>query len=165
MSTTDTIRKQILLKAPRERVWRAVGDATEFGKWFGVRFEGPFVAGERLSGRIVPTVADPEVAEMQKPHEGMKFDITVERIEPPRKLSFRWHPFAIDKNVDYSKEPTTLVEFVLDEAEGGTLLTITESGFDGIPLERRAQAFKANEGGWEHQAKLVAKYLQMTDRR
>src|SRR5262249_24946205 len=149
--SADQIRKQIFLKATRERVWRAIGDATEFGKWFGVRFDGPFVQGGRLTGKIVPTIADPEVARLQKPHEGKKFEITIDRIEALHRFSFRWHPFAIDPNIDYSKEPATLVEFVLEDLPGGTLLSITESGFDKLPIERRAQAFKANEGGWEHQ--------------
>ena len=158
---TDQIRKQIFLKASRERVWRAIGDAAEFGKWFGIRFDAPFVQGGRLTGRIVPTIADPEVARLQKPHEGKKCDITIERIQPLHVLSFRWHPYDIDPNVDHSTEPTTLVEFVLEDKPGGTLLTITESGFESIPIERRAQAFKANAGGWEHQTKLIQKYLQM----
>jgi uncharacterized protein YndB with AHSA1/START domain len=102
---------------------------------------------------------DPEVAKLQEPHAGKAFDFTIDRIEPERLFSFRWHPFAVEPGVDYSKEPATLVAFELAEVEGGTLLTITESGFDRIPLERRAKAFAANEGGWEHQTKLLEKYL------
>src|SRR5690242_6528040 len=112
---TDRIEKQILLRAPLERVWRAVSDAREFGTWFGVAFEGPFTPGAHMTGKIVPTKADPEVAKSQKPYEGMPFDITVDRIEPKRLLSFRWHPFAVEKDVDYSAEPTTLVVFELKE--------------------------------------------------
>ncbi len=112
-----------------------------------------------MVGRIVPTQVDEEVAKLQKPYEGRAFEITVDRVEPERLFSFRWHPFAVDPAVDYSSEPTTLVVFELQEVEDGTLLTITESGFDGIPLARRAQAFTANEGGWTHQAKLIEKYL------
>jgi uncharacterized protein YndB with AHSA1/START domain len=155
----DRIEKKILLRAPVSRVWRAISDAREFGTWFGVEFGGPFVAGAPLRGRITPTKVDPEVAKLQEPHAGATFDVTIERIEPQRVFSFRWHPFAIDPSVDYAKEPATLVTFELAEAEGGTLLTITESGFDRIPLERRAKAFGANEGGWEHQSRLIAKYL------
>jgi uncharacterized protein YndB with AHSA1/START domain len=124
-----------------------------------VAFDGPFVTGARIVGRIVPTQVDEEVAKLQKPYEGRAFEVTVDRVEPERLFSFRWHPFAVDPAVDYSSEPTTLVVFDLQEVEGGTLLTITESGFDGIPLARRAQAFTANEGGWTHQAKLIEKYL------
>ncbi|HYO54712.1 SRPBCC family protein [Archangium sp.] len=156
---TDRIEKKITLRAPVSRVWRAVSDAREFGAWFGVKFDGPFVAGARMTGRITPTQADPEVAKLQEPHAGKAFDFTVDRMEPERLFSFRWHPFAVEPGVDYSKEPATLVVFELAEVEGGTLLTITESGFDRIPLERRAKAFAANEGGWEHQTKLIAKYL------
>jgi uncharacterized protein YndB with AHSA1/START domain len=157
--TTDRIEKKVLLEAPLARVWRAVSDATEFGRWFGVAFDGPFIGGERLTGRIVPTTVDAEVAKMQKPHEGKAFEWVVERIEPMRRISFRWHPFAVEPGVDYSQEPMTLIVFAMEEVAGGTQLTITESGFDRIPLERRARAFAANDGGWEKQTMLVAKYL------
>lgn len=156
---TDRIQKRILLRAPRERVWRAISDSKEFGSWFGVDFDGAFAPGARVTGKIVPTKVDPEVAKMQEPYAGMAFDFTVERIEPLRLFSFRWHPFAIEPGVDYSKEPTTLIVFELEDAPGGTMLTITESGFDRIPLARRAKAFAANEEGWELQARLIEKYL------
>jgi uncharacterized protein YndB with AHSA1/START domain len=158
-SNTDRIQKQVLLKAAHARVWRAVSDAKEFGVWFGVEFDGPFVAGAHMKGRIVPTKVDAEAAKTQEPYAGFAFEITVERIDPMRSLSFRWHPFAIDPAVDYSSEPTTLVTFELEEVAGGTQLTITESGFDRIPLERRAKAFAANDGGWAAQTRLIAKYL------
>lgn len=161
-SSTDHIEKQVLLHAPLERVWRAISDAQEFGSWFGVRFDGPFVAGGHVTGQIVPTTVDPEVAKRQKPYEGRRFDITIDRIEPMRLFSFRWHPFSIDPEIDYSREPTTLVVFQLEETPDGTLLTITESGFDGIPLERRAKAFEMNEQGWEAQLALIGKYLART---
>lgn len=122
-------------------------------------FDGAFALGARVTGKIVPTKVDPEVAKMQEPYAGMAFDFTVERIEPLRLFSFRRHPFAIEPGVDYSKEPTTLIVFELEDAPGGTMLTITESGFDGIPLARRAKAFAANEEGWERQARLIEKYL------
>jgi uncharacterized protein YndB with AHSA1/START domain len=157
--STDRIEKKILLRAPRERVWRAISDANEFGSWFGVRFDGPFAEGTRLTGKITPTTVDAEVAKMQEPHAGKAFEWTIERIEPMSRLSFRWHPYGIEEGVDYSKEPTTLIVFELADAPEGILLTITESGFDQIPLERRTKAFKANEGGWEHQTRLIEKYL------
>jgi uncharacterized protein YndB with AHSA1/START domain len=158
-ATMDRIEKKVLLKAKRARVWRALADSREFGTWFGVRFDGPFTPGTALTGVIVPTAADAEVAKAQQPYEGMRFEITVDRIEPERLFSFRWHPFAIDPNVDYSKEPTTLIVFTVDETKDGVLLTVTESGFDQIPLERRAKAFTANEGGWTLQMTLIEKYL------
>jgi uncharacterized protein YndB with AHSA1/START domain len=158
-SSTDRIRKRTLLRAPLERVWRAISDADEFGSWFGVRFDGPFVAGARLTGEIVPTTVDPEVAESQKPYEGRRFEVFVDRVEPMRLLSFRWHPYAVDPEIDYSEEPTTLVVFELERASEGTELTITESGFDRIPLARRAEAFEMNDGGWEAQLILIEKYL------
>jgi uncharacterized protein YndB with AHSA1/START domain len=156
---TDRIEKQVLLRAPRDRVWRAISDAQEFGSWFGVDFDGPFVAGTRLTGRIVPTKVDAEVAKAQEPHRGTAFDCWIDRVEPMRLLSFRWHPYAVEPGADYASEPTTLVAFELEEVAGGTRLTITESGFDQIPLARRAQAFAANESGWTAQLTLIEKYL------
>jgi uncharacterized protein YndB with AHSA1/START domain len=161
--TTDQIRKEIVLKASRERVWQAVSDSACFGSWFGVEFDGPFVAGSTVTGRIVPTKVDPSVAALQEPHRGKRFQIWIEQIELTTRFSFRWHPFAIDPNHDYSSEPMTLVTFDLSDVAGGTLLTITELGFDRIPIERRAQAFKANDGGWAHQADLIRKYLAQHD--
>jgi uncharacterized protein YndB with AHSA1/START domain len=158
-SPTDRIEKTILLRAPPERVWRAISDPKEFGTWFGVEFDGPFVAGARVTGRIVPTRVDAQVAKAQEPHAGAKFECTIDRVEPMRLFSFRWHPYGVEQGVDYSKEPTTLVTFALEEAAGGTKLTITETGFDQIPLERRAKAFSANAEGWAMQAKLIEKYL------
>jgi uncharacterized protein YndB with AHSA1/START domain len=158
-SATDRIVKTVLLRAPRDRVWRAISDAKEFGTWFGVNFDGPFVAGARMKGRITPTKVDAEVAKSQEPYAGAVFECTIDRVEPMGLFSFRWHPFAVDPAVDYSHEATTLVEFRLEEVAEGTRLTITESGFDGVPLERRAKAFAANEQGWAAQMRLVEKYL------
>ncbi len=155
----DRIEKTIVLRASSSRVWRAISDAREFGAWFGVEIDGAFVEGERVGARIVPTRVDPEVAKLQEPHRGLSVTFTVERIEPERSFSFRWHPFAIETGVDYSEEPSTLVTFALEKVHGGTRLTITESGFDRIPLERRLKAFTANEGGWEAQTRLIEKYL------
>jgi uncharacterized protein YndB with AHSA1/START domain len=161
---TDRIEKKVLLHAPCERVWQAISDSARIGSWFGVAFDGPFAAGARLTGRIVPTSVDAEIAKLQKSHEGKPFEFFVDRIEPMRRLSFRWHPSAVEPGVDYSKEPTTLVVFELEKVPGGTLLTISESGFDQIPLERWAKAFAANEGGWAKQTTLIEKYLAMQPR-
>jgi uncharacterized protein YndB with AHSA1/START domain len=158
-AVADRIEKKVLLKAPKARVWKALTDAKEFGEWFGVKFDGAFVAGAPLRGVVMPTKVDPEVARLQQPYAGKTFDITVDRIEPQSLFSFRWHPYAIEPGVDYSKEPTTLVVFTLEEKSDGVLLTVTESGFDQIPLARRAEAFTANEGGWTMQMTLVEKYL------
>ena len=157
--STDRIEKQILLRAPLRRVWRALTDAKEFGRWFGTEFDGPFTPGACLRGTIVPTAVDADVAKAQKEYEGLAFDITVEQVEPERLFSFRWHPFAVDRGVDYSAEPTTLIVFRLEEMAGGVRLTVTESGFDRIPLARRAKAFTANEEGWGIQVKLIEAYL------
>jgi uncharacterized protein YndB with AHSA1/START domain len=156
---TNRIEKKVLLRAPRARVWRALTDAREFGSWFGVRFDGPFEAGKRLKGTVTPTTVDPTVAKGQREYEGAAFEITVDRIEPERLFAFKWHPFAVDPKVDYSAEPMTLVEFSLEETTGGVLLVIRETGFDHIPLARRAKAFEMNEGGWGMQAMLIEKYL------
>lgn len=160
---SDQIEKKIVLNATRDRVWRAISDSRRFGIWFGVEFDGPFVEGEPLSGRIVPTKVDSEVAKLQEPAAGMKFSFLVEQIEPMERLSFRWHPFAIDPEYDYSKEPTTRVVFELVTVDSGILLTITESGFERIPIARRAQALEANGKGWTHQTKLIEKYLAGED--
>lgn len=157
----DRIEKRMILRAPRERVWRAISEAQQFGSWFGVEFDREFAAGTRIVGRIAPTKVDAEVAKLQQPYAGFPFEFHIERIEPPTLFSFRWHPNAVDRSVDYSPEPMTLVEFRLEEVPQGTLLTITESGFDRIPLERRAKAFTSNEGGWAHQLRLIEKYLAL----
>jgi uncharacterized protein YndB with AHSA1/START domain len=158
-AVTDRIEKTILLHASRARVWRALTDAKQFGEWFGMKFDGTFAPGAELRGTIVPTTVDAEVAKAQKPHEGLPFEITIDRIEPERLFSFRWHPFAIERGVDYSHEPTTLIVFVLEQAGEHVKLTVTESGFDQIPLERRAAAFTANDGGWTMVVTLIEKYL------
>jgi uncharacterized protein YndB with AHSA1/START domain len=157
--STDRIQKKILLRAPRQRVWAAISDSSQFGTWFGMKFEAPFLPGTMVHGQIAPTKVDDAIAQKQKPYAHLKFEFFVDKIEPERLFSFRWHPYALDPNIDYTKEPTTLVEFVLEDAEEGILLTITESGFDQIPLERRAKAFQANESGWAAQTRLIEAYL------
>lgn len=152
---TDRIQKQILLRAPRERVWHALSDSAQFGRWFGVTLDGPFSAGQVTRGRIVPNLVDAEVAAAQQPYEGMACDFFVETVEPMQRFSFRWHPGAEPDLGD----PMTLVVFELKDAPGGTLLTITESGFDRIPLARRAKAFADNDEGWTLQARLIEKFL------
>ena len=148
-SSTDRIEREILLKAPLARVWRALSNAEEFGDWFGVALKGKiFVAGERVQGNIT-----------YPGYEHVVFDALVEKIEPERLISFRWHPYAVDPAVDYSKEPTTLVEFRLKEVEDGVLLKVVESGFDKIPAERRLEAYRMNSGGWDEQMKNIEKHV------
>jgi uncharacterized protein YndB with AHSA1/START domain len=161
--STDRIEKKILLRAPRKRVWRALSDSKEFGSWFGVKFDGPFTPGALIRGKIVGTTVDADVAKAQKQYEHVPFEITIDRIEPERLFSFRWHPNAVEPGVDYSHEPTTLIVFTLEEAPNGVMLTVTESGFDQIPLERRAKAFTANEQGWGMVVKLIEKYLAQAE--
>lgn len=160
-SNTDRIEKKVFLRAPLERVWHAISDSKQFGSWFGVEFDQSFAANIRITGKIAPTRVDPEVAKTQKPYEGYAFEFFLDRIEPMRRFSFRWHPFAVNVNVDYSKEPTTLVTFELEEVADGTMLTISESGFDRIPLERRATAFARSDEGWTAQAKLIEKFIAL----
>jgi uncharacterized protein YndB with AHSA1/START domain len=158
-SSTDRIEKHLLLRAPRERVWRAISDAREFGSWFGLELNGDFAPGASLEGRIKPTTADTDVAEAQKKYAGTPLSLHVERIEPMHTLAFRWHPYAVDTSVDYSNEPMTLVTFTLEPAEEGTMLTVVESGFDAIPVSRRARAFDANGQGWAAILPVIQKYL------
>lgn len=149
MTNTDRIEKKVVLRAPLSRVWQAIADAKQFGEWFGVKLEQTFKAGQKVKGKI-----------LNPRYEQIQFEMEVERIEPQRYFSYRWHPYAIDPKADYSKEPTTLVEFELEEVKDGTELTITESGFDRIPAERRAEAFRMNDSGWAGQAKQIAKYVE-----
>jgi uncharacterized protein YndB with AHSA1/START domain len=144
----DRIEKETVLRAPRARVWRALSDPTEFGTWFGVRLQGTFEPGARVPGRI--TIPG---------YEHVTFEMTIERVEPERLFSYRWHPYAIDPKVDYSKEPTTLVEFELADAPEGTRLKIVESGFERIPAGRRAEAFRMNDGGWTGQLENIRKHV------
>jgi uncharacterized protein YndB with AHSA1/START domain len=158
-SSTDRIEKKLLLRAPIHRVWDAIADATAFGDWFGMEFREPFAAGTIAAGCIRPTKCDDDIARMQAKYDGLRLELHVERIEPMRLFSYRWHPFAIDTSVDYSKESMTLVTFELETAEGGTMLTLTESGFDALPLDRRTDAFEANGEGWDAIVPLVGNYL------
>ena len=162
MTDTDRIEKKILLRAPRAKVWRAITDSGEFGAWFGVKFEGPFRAGEAAHGVLKSVQAEAKAAEARKPYEGLPFMFQVEKIEPERFFSFRWHPYAVERNRDYSSEPMTLVEFMLEDVEDGVALTVIESGFDNIPLERRAKAFTENQKGWGMVTKMLEEYLVNT---
>lgn len=161
-SATDRIEKRVLLRAPRERVWRALTRSAEFGAWFGMELEGDFLPNTTVTGRMVPTRVDPDVAAQQQPFAGMPVELFIERVEPMRLFSFRWHPYPVEGG-DTSAVPTTLVLFELEESEGGTLLRLSESGFDQIPIERRAEAFSSNEEGWEIQTRLIGKYLARAD--
>ena len=157
--STDRIEKKIFLRAPRKRVWRALSDYKEFGSWFGMKFEGPFTPGARVRGTIVGTKVDADVAKSQKQYEGLSFEMVIDRVEPERLLSLRWHPNAVEPGVDYSAEPMTLIVFTPEEENNGVMLTVTESGFDQIPLARRAKAFTANERGWGMVMQLIEKHL------
>jgi uncharacterized protein YndB with AHSA1/START domain len=148
-SSTDRIERQIHIKAPRSKVWRAISNAESFGDWFKVSLKGKrFVAGEAIEGKMT-----------YPGYEHITWRVVVERIEPEHHFSFRWHPYAIDTKTDYSHEPTTLVVFELEETNDGTLLRLTESGFDNIPASRRAEAFRMNSNGWDAQMVNIEKYV------
>ena len=144
----DRIEKTIVLRAPQSRVWRALTKAEEFGAWFGMKLEGAFTPGAHVSGKI--TIPG---------YEHIAMVVMVEKVEPERLFSYRWHPYAIDPKVDYSGEPTTLVEFQLLGVSDGTRLTIVESGFDKLPPERRAEAFRMNDNGWAGQIKNIERHV------
>jgi uncharacterized protein YndB with AHSA1/START domain len=146
--TTDRIEKRIQLRHPRSRVWRALTDSQEFGKWFGAVFTEPFAPGAQLRGRVT-----------HPGYEHMTMDVTIERMEPERLFSWRWHPGAAEPGESFADEPTTLVVFELQDAAGGTLLTVVETGFDQIPLARRAKAFLENDQGWTEQMQAIEGHL------
>jgi uncharacterized protein YndB with AHSA1/START domain len=146
---SDRIEKTIDLKAPRSRVWRALTDHKEFGAWFRVKLDGPFVPGQVSRGQIT-----------HPGYEHLKWEAVVQKLEPEQFFSFTWHPYAIDPNTDYSAEPPTLVEFTLEDAAGGTRLRVVESGFDKIPTHRRDEAFRMNDGGWTQQMRNINDYVQ-----
>lgn len=169
MGSYDRIEKQVTLRAPVSRVWRAITDAEEFGRWFGMTLVGPFAEGKTITGTFDGTLDEAAIVEHQKrlglppskvkrPEKNAVF-CTVERIEPERYFSFRWIPYGIDAEADPQNEPTTLVEFRLEPAAEGTRLTIVESGFERVPAHRRERAFRMNEGGWAAQAENVRKYV------
>ena len=151
MMTSDWIEKQVELKAPVSRVWRALTDYREFGEWFRVKLDGPFVAGQVSRGHIT-----------YPGYEHIKWEAVVQKMEPERLFSFTWHPYAIDPKQDYSNETPTLVEFRLEKTATGTLLMLTESGFDKVPNDRRAEAFRMNDGGWTEQMKNIEKHVAQT---
>ncbi|HMD87390.1 MAG TPA: SRPBCC family protein [Terriglobia bacterium] len=147
--SNDRIEKRIELKAPISRVWRALTDYREFGEWFRVKLEGPFVPGEISRGHIT-----------YPGYEHLKWEAVVQKMDPERLFSFTWHPYAIDPQVDYSEETPTLVEFRLEKSPSGTLLILTESGFENIPSHRRLEAFRMNEGGWTEQMRNIERHVE-----
>ena len=145
---TNRIEKRVEISAPISRVWKALTDHREFGEWFRVKIDGPFKSGEVSRGHIT-----------WPGYEHLKWEATVQAIEPERYFAFTWHPYSVDPNADYSKETPTLVEFTLDPTTTGTLLTVIESGFDDIPDHRRAEAFRMNDNGWAQQMKNIETYV------
>lgn len=144
----DCIRKQIELKAPLSRVWRALTDHREFSSWFGVTLEAPFVAGQPTAGQLT-----------YPGYEHLRMEVFVEKLEPEHYFSFTWHPYAVRSDVDYSQENPTLVEFTLHDAGGNTSLTVSESGFSKLPPHRREEAFRMNDGGWSAQLQNIERHV------
>ncbi len=146
---SDRIEKVIDLEAPVSRVWRALTDHQEFGTWFRVRLDGPFLPGQVSRGHIT-----------YPGKEHLRWEVVVQAMEPERRFSFTWHPYAADPAVDYSREPSTLVEFTLERIPTGTRLRIVESGFDRLPANRRDEAFRMNDRGWGIQAEMIARHVE-----
>jgi uncharacterized protein YndB with AHSA1/START domain len=149
--THDRIEKRIELRAPISRVWRALTDYREFGEWFRVKLDGPFVPGQKSRGQIT-----------YPGYEHLKWEIVVQKMELERLFSFTWHPYAIDPKIDYSEETPTVVEFRLEKSAKGTLLILTESGFDKIPSGRRLEALRMNDGGWTEQMKNIERHVEQS---
>ena len=149
MHSSERMERKILLKASRSHVWRALANAEAFGQWFGVALEGKrFVAGERTQGQIT-----------YPGYEHLIWDVAVERVEPERVFSFRWHPYAVEPQMDYSQESETRVQFELEDMDGGTLLKVVESGFNKIPEARRLKAFRMDSRGWDEQMANIEAFL------
>lgn len=147
-SPLDRIQKTVMLNTTRSRAWRALTDSKEFGQWFRAKLDNRFAPGQVTIGHIT-----------YPGFEHIVFQVLVERMDAEHYFSFRWHPAAIDPKVDYSEEPTTLVEFHLEPVTQGTRLTVTESGFDKLPAERRTEAYRMNDGGWTVQCENIRKYV------
>jgi len=147
MTATDRIEKTTVLRAPQQRVWRALTDHKQFATWFGITLDQPFVAGRAVTGQLTMR------------GEQYTIEFAVERIDPEQYFAYRWHPYAIDKQKDYSSEPMTLVEFRLKTVPDGTELTVIESGFDRIPAHRRDEAYRMNDGGWKSQIEKLRGYV------
>jgi uncharacterized protein YndB with AHSA1/START domain len=148
-TSSDVIVKEVLVRSSRSKVWRALTDFHEFSKWFQVEMHDPFVPGSRSRGKVT-----------YPGKEDLTMEIVIEKMEPERLFSWRWHPDANDPQRDYSGEPTTLVEFELEEVAEGTKIRVTESGFDAIPFERRAASIRSNTRGWEGQMEALRRYVE-----
>jgi len=170
MTPSDRIEKQVVLRAPVERVWRALTDIQEFSQWFGVKLDQSFAPGRSVTGSFEGGFDPDEIARYQASlglqpaaiRQPLAHEVfcTVERMDAPRVFSFRWVPFGIDAECDPGQEPTTLVEFQLEAVPEGTRLTITESGFDRVPAHRRERAFMMNDGGWTAQADNIRRHVE-----
>lgn len=171
MDSFNRIEREVVLNSPIARVWQAIANAKEFGQWFGVTLDGDFEVGKQITGSLSHEIDEAKIIEYQEalgltpskvriPDNGFVF-CTPERMDPETYFSFRWIPYGIDAEADLNTEPTTLVEFRLEEVPEGTLLTISESGFENVPAHRRERAFRMNEGGWSGQADNIRKIVEV----
>jgi len=142
---TDRIEKHVLLRATRSRVWHALTETHEFSQWFGVKLTGTFAPGARLRGQVT-----------HKGYEHLTLELTVDRVEPERLFSWRWHPGS---EAAAPNEPPTLVVFELEDTPGGTLVTVVETGFDRLPASRYDKAFRENTDGWAEQMPALERYV------
>lgn len=146
----DEIVRTIDLKAPVERVWKALTDHEEFGAWFRLSLHRPFKLGELTIG------------ETRYPgHEGLPFWAKIVAMDEPRLFSFVW---PMDESIkpddpDLDRK-TTLVEFILEPSTIGTKLTVRERGFKNLPEDRQLQAFRDNQGGWDQQTSNIKRFLE-----
>lgn len=150
--SSNSVERSIVINAPRERVWLALSNAEKFGSWFGAKLDGQtFTPGQRARGQMTSCGHE---------NDDIWFDVIVEQMEPESLFSYRWHPYSIDPEIDYSVEQPTLVTFTLADAPGnGTLLKVVESGFDNIPAHRRLEAFRMHSSGWEAQINNIVRYV------
>lgn len=145
----DRIEKTIELRAPVSRVWRALTDHNEFGAWFRVRWDGPFVLGKATRGRST-----------YPGFEHIQFELVVTRMEPERLFSVTWGPYAVDPDDECAQDPPTVVEFTLEAIPGGTRLRLVESGYDKFPPHRRVAVFRDNEDGWNTQMENITRHVE-----
>lgn len=158
--TEDRIEKHVVVRAPREKIWKVLANAQEFGQWFGARFEGPFVVGGTLRGVIAPSVLETSQEVASHPYMGKPMVLHIERMDPPSRFSFRWHPLEAQPKAQGGDGPSTLVEFTLEDSQGGTKVTVVESGFSKLPVAERQRSYDSHDGGWGIQVQRIRAYAE-----
>lgn len=148
MSTQDKLVKVVDIKAPVSRVWQALTDHRQFGEWFRVDLNEPFAPGSRSTGLT-----------LYPGYEGHEWLAVIETMEPETLFAFHWNHEDIEPGVPLAQQPTTRVEFRLEDTGSGTRLTITETGFAALPEHKRVEAIRLNTQGWDIQAKNISDYV------